>query len=454
MWAHRGLSWEEKLRDAEKGMNQVEKIMKASLRASWVPAHDVQHLMLQNAVDMSAAIATFCVLGYTIAFGKDVHHVIGWDPAVVLETQEVGTALRGLGAVLMVSAIFTAGAAGRLPLAGAALGAMLLAGVLTPMLLHWVWAPQGWLATHTFHFVDQGGSCVVHAVGAVAAFAILLVLGRRVMKLKELDPRSVVAGDPAAAAAGLVLIAIGAAALCCHARPHRYEDVSTRKSQAAVNCLAAYAGGVLTCCLVSRLFSGHNRSRDVLMLHAGQGGVAGVVSMAAAPHDYSPPLAVAAGASAGALLGFVCRPWDRTAIEDTTCSLPAHLVGGVLGPVLVPLLVPDAAVRRQLNGALPVLRGMGAQIGGVLVLTAAAFFGALVICVLIKVLGLLRTSWEEADHRRAKTLLMRLEEISRRSISPFCSRLLPMEEGTELRPGLPPPRDRGEPVQEPNTAAQ
>ncbi|XP_049768074.1 putative ammonium transporter sll0108 [Schistocerca cancellata] len=433
------------------------------VEASWVPAHDVQHLMLQNAVDMSAAIATFCVLGYTIAFGKDVHHVIGWDPAVVLETQEVATALRGLGAVLMVSAIFTAGAAGRLPLAGAALGAMLLAGVLTPMLLHWVWAPQGWLATHTFHFVDQGGSCVVHAVGAVAAFAILLVLGRRVMKLKELDPRSVVAGDPAAAAAGLVLIAIGAAALCCHARPLRYVRQPSKPG-------ASYSRS-----------TSHNRSRDVLMLHAGQGGVAGVVSMAAAPHDYSPPLAVAAGASAGALLGFVCRPWDRTAIEDTrrslhsvldavvlsdhcwsaaspcavqTCSLPAHLVGGVLGPVLVPLLVPDAAVRRQLNGALPVLRGMGAQIGGVLVLTAAAFFGALVICVLIKVLGLLRTSWEEADHRRAKTLLMRLEEISRRSISPFCSRLLPMEEGTELRPGLPPPRDRGETVQEPNTAAQ
>ena len=55
-----------------------------------------------------------------------------------------------------------------------------VSGFIYPIFGHWVWGPDGWLATMNTPFRDFAGSTVVHTVGGFIALAGAIALGPRI----------------------------------------------------------------------------------------------------------------------------------------------------------------------------------------------------------------------------------------------------------------------------------
>ncbi len=106
------------------------------------------------------------------------------------------------------STIITGGLLGRCTFAANLIIAALVGAIVYPILGHWSWGPDGWLATLTpVPFRDFAGSTVVHSVGGAIALAGSVALGPRLGRVFQRDgggpppPHNVVL----AACGGLVL---------------------------------------------------------------------------------------------------------------------------------------------------------------------------------------------------------------------------------------------------------
>lgn len=61
---------------------------------------------------------------------------------------------------------------------------MVFAGVLYPVVVHWVWG-GGWLTSGDNFFQDFAGAGVVHVAGAAAGLAGAIIVGPRIGKYRE-----------------------------------------------------------------------------------------------------------------------------------------------------------------------------------------------------------------------------------------------------------------------------
>ena len=77
------------------------------------------------------------------------------------------------------STVTTGAMVGRTAFGGDLLYSVAVSGFIYPILGHWVWGPDGWLATMKTPFHDFAGSTVVHSIGGFIALAGAIALGPR-----------------------------------------------------------------------------------------------------------------------------------------------------------------------------------------------------------------------------------------------------------------------------------
>lgn len=177
-----------------------------------VPVNNVNLILLQNTVDLCCVTVMYFLTGFLIAYNGDVAGLIGaghWigDPAI-----DKNEAIVGWQAVAIASAICTTAVAGRMHIAGYLLVAVLLSGLIQPLLIHWAW--MGWMAENELGgrivtFKDQAGAGVIHVVGGLSGLIGCVVLGRRIVKLRDLDDASITPGSAGIGFGGLLLIFAG-----------------------------------------------------------------------------------------------------------------------------------------------------------------------------------------------------------------------------------------------------
>ena len=73
---------------------------------------------------------------------------------------------------------------GRTSFVGGLLYIIVVSGIIYPVVGHWVWGPDGFLATR-FH--DFAGSVVVHAIGGLVTLAAAIILGPQVGRTFKRD---------------------------------------------------------------------------------------------------------------------------------------------------------------------------------------------------------------------------------------------------------------------------
>jgi len=221
---------------------------------------------------------------------------------------------------------------------------VVLTGILYPITGSWEWG-AGWLDERGFS--DFAGSTLVHSVGGWAALAGALLLGARHGRFTR-DGRSVPmlgsslplatlgtfilwlgwfgfnGGSQLAAGSGADIIAV---------------------ANIFVNTNIAAAAGVVASMIASQMLY-----KKIDLTLALNGAIGGLVSITAEP--LAPSIAQSAfiGAVGGVLVVFTVPLLDRLKVDDVVGAIPAHLVCGIWGTLIVPLSNTDATYAVQLLG--------------------------------------------------------------------------------------------------------
>jgi Amt family ammonium transporter len=237
----------------------------------------------------------------------------------------------------------------RMPGWMAALGGLLVAGLVYPVAGNW-FSGGGWLMNigNTLGlghgYVDLTGLSSAATIGGLAALLGILFFGRRLPPLPEGEiPTLPPVHLPVLAALGAILFVVGGAGLALANPVHAQAGAIVPR--VAVNLALAAAGGAILPCLYTWFTTG---AADSLM--AARGAVAGVLSVAAAMAFIPPWAALLLGAAAGLLVPLVTFLVQYVLrIEDPTGAVPLGLVGGLLG-VLAVGIFGDGLVGQGWNG--------------------------------------------------------------------------------------------------------
>ena len=143
------------------------------------------NVAMKNLIDTIFSVVFFWLIGFGLMFGTDSFGLIGTDKFLI-----DGTNLE-LNAIFLFQSMFAATAitiisgavAERIKFNGYIVVAILVTAFIYPVVGHWAWNSQGWLAQ--LGFIDFAGSTVVHSVGAWVGLAGTLILGPRLGKFKN-----------------------------------------------------------------------------------------------------------------------------------------------------------------------------------------------------------------------------------------------------------------------------
>ncbi|HJQ31928.1 MAG TPA: ammonium transporter [Pyrinomonadaceae bacterium] len=298
---------------------------------------------------------------------------------------------------------------GRTGFVGDLLYSFAVSGFIYPIVGHWAWGPDGFLATMGsegkflaslgMNFHDFAGSTVVHTIGGFIALAGAIALGPRIgRRFKRDGGGPVLPHDLVIAASGGLLLWFGW---------YGFNPGSTLSAMdfegvgrvAANTTLAACAAGL------TAMTVGFIQTKKWDVSFTVNGFLAGLVAITCPCYWVSPAGSLAIGAVGGVLvvLGVELLEWLR--IDDPIGAVPVHGFCGIWGTLSLglfasgqfgvtgPLAADNTAPLTGLfyGGGFTVL---AAQALGSLIVTAATFAAALAVMYAIKAAGLLRVSAE------------------------------------------------------------
>lgn len=307
------------------------------------------------------------------------------------------------------STITSGAMAGRTKFAGDLVYSVAVSGFIYPIIGHWAWGPDGWLATMGsagnffpslgtgFH--DFAGSTVVHTIGGAVALAGAIMLGPRLgRKFKRDGGGPMLPHDLTIAVTGGLILWFGW---------YGFNPGSTLSAMdfegvgrvAANTTLAACAAG-----LTAMLWA-YRTTKKWDAGYTTNGFLAGLVAITCPCYWVSPAGAVILGGVAGVLvvLGVEALEWLR--IDDPIGAVPVHGLNGIWGTLSLglfacgkygstgPISADNSAPLTGLfyGGGTQVLL---AQALGSAVITAATFGVAMLTMYLVNAAGLLRISRE------------------------------------------------------------
>lgn len=237
-----------------------------------------------------------------------------------------------------------------------------MAAFIYPVIGSWTWG-GGWLAT--LGFKDLAGSTVVHSTGGWAALAAVLIVGPRQGKFRA-DGTVMVTppNNVPMVTLGAFIVWMGFLAFNAGSHPSLggISDV-VAVSNIIVNSNLAGAAGTIAAICLSRWVLGR-----IDLLASLNGGIAGLVAIAAGPDLVAHHWAVVIGGVGGVLCLLGLKLLGHLRIDDEVGAIPAHLGAGVWGTLAVSIGA----------GGEPVIQCIGiAAIG------AIAFGGSLLVWWLI-----------------------------------------------------------------------
>jgi Amt family ammonium transporter len=332
--------------------------------------------------------------GYSLAFGPDQGGIIGslaWFGlnGVGLEPYPDYSATIPHQAFMIYQAMFaiitpaliTGAFAERMKFSTFLVFILLWATFIYDPLAHWVWGVKGWL--REYGALDFAGGTVVHISSGISALAAALVMGRRVGYGQEAMPPH-----------NLPFSVVGASLLWVgwfgfNAGSALAADGLATSAFVVTN--TATAAAVLSWVAMDWIFRG-----KPTVLGAASGAVAGLVAITPASGFVGPISAIIIGIGAGVLCSTACNLKTKLGYDDSLDVVGVHGIGGTWGALATGLFATKAINPAGNNGLFFGNPGqLWVQFVGVAASWILAFFGTLIILLILKAFTELRVSREE-----------------------------------------------------------
>ena len=355
--------------------------------AGMVRSKNVLGMLMQNFFAMGLISVLWAVAGFSLAFGGTGKYIGNFDFALMKDlatieslpgyTGDFALAIPVLAFfayqmmfAVITPALITGATADRLKFSAYAILIGIWAIIVYPTVAHWVFSPNGWLFQRGA--LDFAGGAVVHINAGAAALAVILVLGNRKGWPREAMPPHnlpfVMLGTGIlwfgwfGFNAGSALLANGLAA------------------QALVNTHLAAASGMLAWLLVEKLRAGHATT-----LGAASGAVAGLVAITPCAGFVGGAAPIIIGLVAGAVCYLALTLKTRFNFDDSLDVIAVHLVGGIIGALLLGLFADMKVNSLGFDG---VLFGGGSKllVNQLIAIGATFVFSFVVTWVVAKIL--------------------------------------------------------------------
>jgi len=268
-------------------------------------------------------------------------------------------------------------------------------GFIYPIVGHWSWGPDGWLALKNFH--DFAGSTVVHSIGGAISLAGALALGPRLGRVFKRD------GGTPPPAHDLILGAVGG--LILWFGWYGFNPGSTLSALDTIGIgrvsfnttLAACSAGLAT------LFYMYARTKKWDLGMVVNGFLGGLVAITCPCYWVDPVGAFFIGLIAGVVVIWGVDLLEYLRIDDPIGAVPVHLICGIWGTLSLGLFATGAYGLPTPTGAdtSSVVTGLFygggvtqllAQLLGSAATCVATFAVSMIMMVVLKRIGLLRVS--------------------------------------------------------------
>jgi Amt family ammonium transporter len=377
------------------------------LEAGFGRTREVSNIMLECIADTCLCGILFWAFGFAFMFGTGN----GWIGHSNFFLNGAPATYGSTGIAFLAFFLFqfafadtcstiTSGAmVGRTAFGGDLIYSTAVSGFIYPIVGHWIWGPDGWLATMKTPFRDFAGSTVVHTVGGVIALAGAIALGPRLGRKFKRDGGGMPPGhDMVLAALGGVILWFGW---------YGFNPGSTLSAMdftgmgrvATNTTLAACAGG-----LGAMLFV-YPRSRKWDTGISINGFLAGLVAITCPCYWVSPFGAIVIGFVASIVMVLAVDFVEWLRVDDPIGAVAVHGACGIFGTISLGLFATGQYGLPGTTGADTsttvdgLFYGGGtkqlvAQVIGSAVVTIGVFAVAMIVMYAVKAMGVLRVSEE------------------------------------------------------------
>ncbi|MEL7540149.1 MAG: ammonium transporter [Pseudomonadota bacterium] len=312
------------------------------LESGLVRSKNASMQSLKNVALFSVAGLMFWLIGYNIAYPAStaLGGIIGipgglpWD-ASVEESLETGYAAYSdwffqMVFVATAASIVSGTVAERVKLWSFLLFVVFLTALIYPTVVSWEWG-GGYLDSE-WAFSDFAGSTLVHSTGGWAALVGAIIIGPRAGKYFGDKVNPMPGSNIPLAALGTFILWFGWFGFngASQLAAGTFDDINA-VAKIFANTNMAAVGGVLSAMILTAVL--YKGKVDPTM--AFNGAIGGLVSITAEPLAPSMGFAVLIGAVGGVLVVLTVPLLDKFKIDDVVGAIPAHLVCGIWGTIIV-----------------------------------------------------------------------------------------------------------------------
>jgi Amt family ammonium transporter len=385
------------------------------LEAGFCRSRETVNVLMECVVDTGLCGLLFYAFGFAFMFGSGSP----WIGTEFFFLQNVPATYGSSGVAFLAFWLFqfafadtcstiTSGAMiGRTGFIGDLLYSLGVSGFIYPIIGHWAWGPDGFLAlmgsTGNFlpglgtSFHDFAGSTVVHTIGGVVALAGSLALGPRLGRVFKRDGGGpMLPHDLTMATVGGLILWFGWYGFNPGSTLSAMDFEGTGRV-AANTTLAACAGAL------AAMFYGYPKTKKWDVSYTVNGFLAGLVAITAPCYWVSPTGSIFIGAIAGVIVILGIDLLEHLRIDDPIGAVPVHGMNGIWGTLSIGLFAagkygatgpfaPDNSAPLTglfYGGGVNLL---AAQAIGSAIVTSVTFVVAMALMYAVKATGTLRVS--------------------------------------------------------------
>ena len=334
----------------------------AMLESGMVRAKNVGTICVKNISLYSVAGIMFYLVGYNLLYGIEEGGYLGsfsiWgldDSALTAEKPDYSGGY-STGADWYFQMVFVATAASivsgtvaeRIKLWPFLGFVVVLTAFIYPIQASWVWG-GGWLSAAGFS--DFAGSTLVHSVGGWAALVGAILLGARAGKYGADGTVTPIPGSSMPLATlGTFILWLGWFGFNGGSQLAFGSGIDAAAvANIFINTNMAAAAGVVAAMIATQFLYG-----KVDLTMALNGAIGGLVSITAEPLAPSIGQALFIGAIGGIFVVLAVPLLDKLKIDDVVGAIPAHLVCGIWGTMIVPMSNTGTAYSTQFLGVVSI----------------------------------------------------------------------------------------------------
>ena len=321
------------------------------------------NVAVKNIADFGISVALFWAFGFGIMFGLSQAGWIGssnfFPSAEAEQSSTIAFFIYQAMFCGTATTIISGAVAERLKFSAYIIIAILVSGIIYPVLGHWAWNDNGWL--RQLGFIDFAGSTVVHSVGAWVSLAALILIGARQGRFSASKQVNKIQGTNLPfAVLGALLLWVGWLGFNGGSTLALNEQVPG----IILNTIISGVAGMLTATFWSQWHHGRIEVEELI-----NGSIAGLVAITACCDSVATPLAVIIGATGAIAAQLVSQTLQNRGIDDAVDAVAVHGGAGLWGTLCVALF----GQLDLIDTGLTRINQLGIQLLGISVIGCCAF---------------------------------------------------------------------------------